>query len=325
MIDAPQPESKLPSRILAYSSMRVLVSGASGFLGYHLTKRLVELGCNVSVVVRKGSNRKRLESLSPAPAMYEHDGTTEQLVEIVKKISPETVFHLAAAVMSEHKPDDIEPLIASNILFGAQLVEAAVQSKTARFINTGTFWQHYQGSDYDPVSLYAATKKAFDDILAYYLNATALTGLTLELSDTYGPCDDRNKLFNQLRRTAPGNTFVLSPGGQQVGLVHAYDVVNAYLYADHLLRENPELSGKCYAVTALDMHTLREIVELFVKTESLDVSLDWGGRPYRQREIMYPYHGEILPGWKPEIPFEVGVRSLIKDDAKATGATDATK
>jgi nucleoside-diphosphate-sugar epimerase len=325
MIDAPQPENKLSSRLLAYSGMNVLVSGASGFLGYHLTKRLAELQCSVSVVVRNGSDRKRLESISPAPVIYEHDGTTGQLAEIVAEISPETVFHLAATVISEHKPGDIEPLIASNILFGAQLVEAAVQSKTARFINTGTFWQHYQGREYDPVSLYAATKKAFDDILAYYLNTTLLKGLTLELSDTYGPCDDRNKLFNQLRRAPFGSTFELSTGGQQVGLVHVHDVVNAYLHADSLLREKPELSGKCYAVTAPELHTLREVVELFVKTEQLDLSLDWGALPYRSREMMYPHHGEILPGWEPEIPFEAGVRTLIKDDADATGAIDATE
>lgn len=305
--------------------MRVLVSGASGFLGYHLTKRLVELRANVSVVVRQGSNCGRLLSLLPAPAIYEHDGSTGQLAEIVAEVSPETVFHLAAAVVSEHKPDQIEALVAANILFGTQLVEAAVRSKVARFINTGTFWQHYEGREYDPVSLYAATKKAFADILTYYLHATALTGLTLELSDTYGPWDDRNKLFNQLRHAPVGSTFALSPGGQLVGLTHVHDIVNAYLHADRLICANPELSGKCYAVTAPDTHTLQEVVELFVKTEHLDLSLDWGGRPYRRREMMYPHHGEPLPGWEPEITFEAGVRSLTGDDNDATGATDATE
>jgi hypothetical protein len=48
-------------------------------------------------------------------------------------------------------------LIQSNVLFGTQLLEAMGVNNTRNIVNTGTFWQHYNNEDYNPVCLYAAT------------------------------------------------------------------------------------------------------------------------------------------------------------------------
>ena len=74
--------------------------------------------------------------------------------------------------------------MSSNITFGTQLVEAMVANGCYQFVNTGTSWQHYENDEYNPVNLYAATKQAFEDILRYYVETSALRVITLtQVSD----------------------------------------------------------------------------------------------------------------------------------------------
>ncbi|MFH1263757.1 MAG: NAD(P)-dependent oxidoreductase [Pseudomonadota bacterium] len=291
----------------------VLITGSTGFVGFHLAKRLLADGRSVHLIVRKTSRRTRLATLPGAPIVHEHDGGTEQMLTIFRDVSPGTVFHLASAVVSEHKPEDIERLVRSNLLFGVQLLEGSVRAGVARFINTGTFWQHYGGHDYDPASLYAATKKGFEDLMRYYLNACGLTGLTLELPDTYGPEDDRHKLFPQLRAASlsAAAPLPLSPGEQRIAPVHVEDVVNAYLHAERLLVRDPELSGKSFAVTSKEVFTLQEIVKIYETELGRRVPIEWGGRPYRHREMMEPHHSQLLPGWSPAISLREGLRTIL--------------
>ena len=60
---------------------------------------------------------------------------------------------------------DIKEMINSNIMFGTQILEAMVLHSVPYFVNTGTYWQHFDGKSYNPNSLYAATKQSFQDIL----------------------------------------------------------------------------------------------------------------------------------------------------------------
>ena len=104
-------------------------------------------------------------------------------------------------------------------------------------MNTGSYSQHYGGRAYSPVSLYAATKQAFQDILQFYCEVRGLRAVTLELPDTYGPDDKRPKLFSLLDRVArSGETLQMSPGEQLLDLLHVDDVVHGYeVAADGLL------------------------------------------------------------------------------------------
>ena len=87
-------------------------------------------------------------------------------------------------------------------------------------------WQHFGTPDYRPVNLYAATKQAFEDVLAYYADAQGIAAVTLELYDTYGPGDPRRKLIRILFEAArSGEPIQLSPGEQVIELLHVDDAV----------------------------------------------------------------------------------------------------
>src|SRR6266851_4176379 len=202
---------------------RVLISGATGFVGRHLVRHLARNGVAVGCIVRDGSDATTFGEVA---AVLPHHGSTEELHEIVRRFAPRCVVHLASYFVAEHQPHDVAPLISSNLLFAAQLADAAAAAGVEQFVNAGTSWQHYQGEAYNPVCLYAATKQAFDDILRYYRERFGMRVVTLELSDTYGPGDRRKKLVPLLvERVKDNQTLKMSAGEQRISLVFISDVV----------------------------------------------------------------------------------------------------
>lgn len=289
-----------------------LVTGATGFVGSNLACRLLRDGWQVHILSRAGSCLPDMPEFTRM-ANHIHDGSTGGMVACVAKANPDVVFHLASQVSSQHTINEIDSLIQSNVLFGNQLLEAMVVNKVDNFVNTGTFWQHYNNEDYNPVCLYAASKQAFEAILGYYVQACGIKAITLKLFDTYGSNDPRPKLFRLLEKAAKsGESLDMSAGEQLIDLVHIDDVVEAYLVAAQRLLEGKVSQYESYAVSSGQLFSLRKFVELYVATTKQSVSVNWGGRPYRYREVMMPWkNGLALPNWKPAITLVNGMKKLV--------------
>jgi nucleoside-diphosphate-sugar epimerase len=294
---------------------RALVTGATGFLGSRLAARLEAEGWEVHAIVRPGSDTALLAEAAPGAATHAHDGTTEGLCSIVAEVMPEVVFHLASRFIAEHRTADVESLVASNVVFATQLAEAMNAAGVHRLVNTGTSWQHFEDDAYRPVSLYAATKEAFEAVLGYYTDATPLRAITLKLFDTYGPGDPRPKLFALLRRVAAeGVPLAMSPGEQQLDLVYVDDVMDAFMAAAARLAEGAVRGHERYPVSSGRLIPLRELVDAYARAIGRPIPIEWGGRPYRAREVMTPWRGgDALPGWSPRVPLDEGLRRLVED------------
>lgn len=289
-----------------------LLTGATGFIGGHVARALLKEGWNLHIIVRSESGLATLEDILPQLHVHTHDGSTEQLLKIVADCSPDVVFHLASLFLAQHTPSDIEPLVQSNVTFATQLTEAMVQNNCWRLINTGTSWEHYENAAYNPVNLYAATKQAFETILTYYLATTPLKAITLKLFDTYGPGDPRPKLFALLQKVAAeGKPLAMSQGEQLIDLVYIDDIVRAYLMAADRLLAGEVVGHELYAVSSGNPLRLRELVDLYSKVSGKKMPIQWGARPYRQREVMIPWqNGTPLTGWRPEVDLIEGIRRM---------------
>lgn len=290
-----------------------LITGATGFIGSHLVRRLVKDGWNVHIIVRPESDLAILQGVAKQLIVHRHDGTTGSMLEIVAAAKPEIVFHLASLFLAQHRSNDIEPLVTSNITFGTQLVEAMVANKCFHLINTGTSWQHYENEDYNPINLYAATKQAFEDILRYYVETSPLRVITLKLFDTYGPDDPRPKLFSLLKKVIETQeTLAMSPGEQLIDLVYIDDVVDAFIIAAvRLMKGNGEVQEN-FAVTSGNPIRLKELAREVAKACGRPIPIQWGGRPYRLREVMVPWTvGRVLPSWQPFVNIKEGLRRVF--------------
>ena len=175
-----------------------LITGATGYIGSNLARKLLANGWLVNIIVRPKASYKLIDLDLGNVVVYEHDGSTANMVDIVRDAKPVVVFHLASLFLADHKTENIDDLIDSNIRFSMQLVEAMARNGVKYLINTGTSWQHYGNAVFSPVNLYAATKQAFETLLSYYVEVCNLKVITLVLFDTYGPNDPRQKLVQLL-------------------------------------------------------------------------------------------------------------------------------
>ncbi|MDQ7096253.1 NAD(P)-dependent oxidoreductase [Desulfosporosinus sp. PR] len=294
-----------------------LISGAGGFIGSHLSKRLVSSGWEVHIIAREGSDLSEVRKLTDDRiTIHVHNEIISNMMDIVAKSKPMVVFHLASLFLPQHQYEDIAKLVESNILFGTQLIDAMVKNGVYRLINTGTSWQHYQNEAYNPVCLYAATKQAFESMLIYYQKTTPLKVITLKLFDTYGPNDKRKKLFSLLKDSINTNVpLLMSEGEQYIDLVYIDDVIEAFIISLKHLFSNHSKYLRDYAVTSGNPIKLKDLVLLIEKALGKKINIIWGGKPYRDREVMMPWNvGQQLPEWEAKVKLVDGISKIIRYD-----------
>lgn len=291
-----------------------IITGATGFIGSRLSKKLIEQGHTVNIISRKSSKYNNLIDIKDKINIFEYDGNINKLIEYFRKLKVDIVIHLSSLFISENKPEDVDGLIDSNIKFGTQVLEAMKHSKCKNIINTSTSWQHYNNENYNPVCLYAATKEAFENIIKFYHESYGIKCITLELFDTYGQNDNRPKILNLFKEySEDGIELNMSKGDQVLDLLYIDDVIDAYLNAIDLVNKSETIFEK-YSLESKNRVKLKELVSIYENITKNSITVNWGKRPYRDREVMIPWsNGKKLPGWEAKVSLEDGIKkSFIK-------------
>ena len=290
---------------------RVLITGITGYIGSNLARALLP-DCEVYGLVREPLHTVYIADIQDQISLLPYDGTLQSISAALEKSRPDVVYHLAACYTGGHGPEKTPKLVSSNITLGAYLLEAMAGCGCSALVCASTIMAHYQGEKYRPLNLYAATKQAFSDLLVYYTDAGLLRAVTLVISDTYGPGDRRPKILNLVGEAAQsGETLALSDGGQDYDVVYIDDVVRAFRLAGEQLVCNQGWKNETFQVYATAPLTLRQTVEKMLEINGLTLNAAWGQRPRPEREIrravrLFP----PLPGWKPEVTPEEGLRKF---------------
>jgi nucleoside-diphosphate-sugar epimerase len=132
----------------------------------------------------------------------------------------------------------------------------------------------------------------------------------LKLFDTYGETDTRPKLINLLNKFADDNVELnMSLGEQFLNLVHIDDVCEAFYVGSNLIDTADYQGHHSFAVSSDKNYKLKEVIELFESVASKKINIIWGGKPYREREVMSVWDkGVRLPHWKPLMTLEEGLK-----------------
>jgi nucleoside-diphosphate-sugar epimerase len=302
---------------------RVLVTGASGFIGSHLTKKLVETGLEIGITKREDSDLHRISDLLSRLHTYEVNlQDSNDVLKVVHDFLPDAIFHLATHYVVDHGPNDIKPMIETNILGAVNLLEAAKHSEVKLFVNTSSCFVYKESkdelkedSDLSPLNLYALTKMGAEQACTLYANKYDLRAVTFRLFPPYGPADNERRLIPYVVSSfLKGARPRLTTGMQQWDFTYVGDIVDAYLrtLGDWQLPERHEI----FNIGSGEAVSVREVVTMIGESIDRKIEPEWGAIPHRRNEVWHICadinKADKLLHWKPRVALREGLNRTIE-------------
>jgi len=293
--------------------MRLLISGASGYVGSHLLKKLGENNFQLGILVRKDIMNV------PAGSFIINTNETDWKTK-VHSFNPDVVLHLASYLTSSDDENQIDKLIEANISFGTHLLDAVKNSNVKTFINTGTFAEYpIREGKKTPAYLYAATKTAFCSIVNYYQAVVGFRVFNIIPYTVYGGAHSAKKLIDHIYDSLGSSTPIdMSPGEQVLDFIHIDDVVNFYIILLSRIDQHKNNYTEIHLGSGKGI-TPKEIAILMEKISGKESNINWGGLPYRKNDTMFsvvPYNlSGSQVGWQPSLKIEEGIQMYLREKA----------
>lgn len=299
----------------AFANARVLVTGASGFIGCHVARRLLEMGAAVTGLSRQG----RVPTHWPQPAQLLgcNLASREQVLKVVQLVAPHYVFHLAAHPDGPENSQHTRDVLEINVMGVANLLEALVGLPAVTLIygdsakvygNAGVPYR--LGQALEPLSTYAVSKVAGWGLVDVCRRVHGVRAVGLRPTLVYGPGQGFNLFTFIAKAVVSGRREIELAGGAQTrDPLYIDDAVDAFvaaaMHADALNGSNLPISGG-------HEYSVLDAAELAIRV--------WGGSlrvvccptAVRPTETMRSWCENDdacrALGWAPAVPLEEGLR-----------------
>lgn len=289
----------------------VLVTGATGFIGSHLVKRLVADDYQVVILKRSFSDTKRINDILPSLVCYDIDFCgIEQPFQDLGQV--DAVVHLATFYSRGQK--NLSEMFETNLAFPIELIKAIIEFGTNIFFNTDTYFSKGK-SPYSGAYSYSMSKQHFRSWGEQFALNSKIAFANVSIEHPFGAGDYDYKLIPYLIKQLLNNVpeIELTSGEQKRDFVHVDDVVSAYaLLIDKVSRDIPGYQQ--YELGTGKAISLREFIEMAKALTNAKTELKFGALPLRQGEIMSSQADLSMLNaieWKPEYSLENGLEKTI--------------
>jgi len=298
---------------------RVLITGATGFVGSNLVRMALKEGSDVHIITRTKSDKWRIDDVSTYITDYNSDLLDyKRLDDIVSIIRPDIIYHTATYGGKPNQRDTIR-IVQTNLIGTINLIKACMKFSFDLFVNTGSSSEYgikekpmMEEDLLEPVNDYGVSKSAATQYCRAIAKTEELPIVTLRLFSPYGSYEGSTRLIPSvilscLRRNKPR---ISSPNFVR-DFVHIKDVLDAY----EKLIDIPQLSGEILNIGSGKQCTIEEvankIIELLGNCVELETGMAqrWSNEP-KKWEADISKANDIL-AWKPKYDLENGLAETI--------------
>ena len=302
---------------------RVLVTGASGFIGSFLAETLARKGAETHCLLRRSSSMEHLRHIQDLHIHRADLSDRDALCTVVKTAKPDIVFHLAAMGATNIH---VSPTLAVRVnVEGTLNLLLALDGNYQAFVNTGTCHEYgsneppfYEDQDPRPELPYAITKTAVWRFCNRLVKIEGWPIVTVRPFAVYGPRQASNTFVSAcIRAATSGQDFEMTMGEQKRDWIYVTDVVEGFLRA----AITPQAVGGTFNLCTGRQATLYQVACLIVEQvgaicQVAPIRIRRGALPYRDGEIWQLVgdnsRARDVLGWKPQVPLERGIRETVR-------------
>jgi nucleoside-diphosphate-sugar epimerase len=301
---------------------RVLVTGATGFIGSHLARRLVGEGAEVHCITSRVSSLypARLADIRGDVTLHEASLTDRSAIELlVRRVRPQLVYHLGAYThvgKSWDRPDDC---VQINLQGTVNLLQALEPLGCERFVNTGTS-EIYGAIDVPfvetscprPASPYAMTKHAAEEYCRLAYESRGWPIVRIRPFNAYGPGQTPDRVIPEIIvRAIRGDELLMTSGRQTREFNYVEDLVDGFVRASLA----PDVDGELINVGCGEEVSMADLATRILRLMGDPITAKLGALPDRPIEIWRMYcdntKARELLDWKPLNSLDEGLARTI--------------
>jgi len=300
---------------------KVLITGATGFIGANLLRKCLELGAQVHIFTRTISNKWRIEDTLEDISEYCIDLLDyDKLEAIVSDIKPEIILHTAIYGGYPFQKD-VNKITQTNIIGTSNLIDACAKSGFSLFVNTGSSSEYGLKdapiSEIDlpePNSIYGISKTAASLVCRAKSKSENLPIVTLRLFSPYGYYEEPTRLIPSvitscLKKEGPR----LSSPDSVRDFIFIEDVIAAYMKA---VENRNKIAGEIFNIGSGRQYSVREVVDRIIELTGAKVYPQWGNILNPRNEPL-KWQANISKakdtlGWEPQYSLKDGLNKTIE-------------
>lgn len=296
---------------------KVLVTGATGFVGNKVVDELLNRNIKVIVVVRE--NSKRIDNIKDknVEIVNCHMNNYKNLPSLIKDRDIDTVFHFAWEGTAGPLRGDYNVQI-NNIEYSLDLMKACKGIGCNRFVFASSIMEYEVKAIMDTTNnasinyLYSAAKYSANYMLRTYANASGIDYIRGVISNIYGPGETSPRLINtSLRKMINDEHCSFSPGEQMYDFVYIDDAANMFVEI-----ANKGLNNVTYYIGSQNPRPLKEWLTEMKDVVDPTIEIGLGDLPFNGIALEYNEFDiravEKDTGYVQETSWKEGIKNTIK-------------
>jgi nucleoside-diphosphate-sugar epimerase len=302
---------------------RVLVTGADGFIGSHLTRRLVSDGAEVHALTSDVSSVFPRRLLDLRGQMEIHEGNLMDrgaMDTLARSAKPAYIFHLAAYTHVGKSWQRVDECIQANIQGTMNLLQALADQGYERFVNTGTSEIYgdievpfREDAVVNPISPYSVSKYAAERFCRLFQRAYGWPIVMLRPFNAYGPAQSPDRVIPEIIvRALRKEELKMTQARQTREFNYVEDLADGFVKA----ATTPDVNGELFNIGGGEEISMRDVATQILEVMGNPIEPQFGALPERPTEIMRMYCDSSKArqrlGWEPSHSLRDGLEKTIE-------------